>query len=441
MENSITCRAGSLFTGAGGIDLAFNLQTAWACDIEPGPQSVISRRMPGATLYRDVTRIPDLLGLEPVVLVHGGSPCQSNSVAGKRAGIVPESPSGLWSHQIRVTGLVSPDLCLWENVKGALSAKAWTRADMPGSGETEPTGKNDRPSHRMRALGRVVSDMLLAGYDCAWTTVGACDVGAPHRRERVFVLGVKKDARTFREKLSQVTLSTDKNVMGQMSGHVLGDDVKEYYHVDAAKAGVARVLLPTPAVNDMSRQKSIRDFNDWRNRQKASNGSRAVHGRGLDVEVREAAGETRLNLEDQTGVSTDRIDLDWGRYTEAIDRAVKAFGPHPCPVEPGRRRAWQASARFLEWMMGFPEGWVTDLVDEGLLSYDKAARIFGNAVVPRQAGYAVALDSERLVTQPDAKAFGIFNEDRDVWVNEKGLLVDDVWPKNGYCVDGIAFRL
>ena len=95
-----------------------------------------------------------------VDVVSGGFPCQDVSVAGKGAGIEGER-SGMWTHMARIIGEVRPRFAFVENSPALLT----------------------------RGLGRVLGDLAALGYDCQWTVLGAADVGAPHQRDRFWLVG------------------------------------------------------------------------------------------------------------------------------------------------------------------------------------------------------------------------------------------------------------
>lgn len=75
----------------------------------------------------------------------------------------------------------------------------------------------------------------------------------------------------------------------------------------------------------------------------------------------------------------------WGRYAPAIHRWEQSQGPAPSPVDPDRERP-RLSPRFVEWMMGLPTGWVTDVPG---VTRAQALRMLGNGVVPQQAAHAL----------------------------------------------------
>ena len=172
-------RIGSMFTGMGGLDMAvrevFGGQTMWVADIEPGPSKVLEYRFPGIPNLGDVTTV-DWALVPPVDILCGSSPCTSLSQAGRRAGMVEGTPSNLWVCMRDAIAQIQPELVVWENVYGALSAKASSRVE-PCTGCVG----NQPAESSLRALGRVLGDLAALGFDAAWTTVRAAEVGAPPR--------------------------------------------------------------------------------------------------------------------------------------------------------------------------------------------------------------------------------------------------------------------
>ena len=156
----------SLFSGIGGFDIGLEragMQPVAFCEFDPYCQAVLKRHWPGVPIYDDVrTLSADTLrrdGVWPIDVIAGGFPCQDLSYAGKRAGIEGER-SGLWSEFARLIGEVRPRFAIMENVSGLLSA----------------------------GHGRVLGDLAALGYDAAWDCVPASAVGAPHRRDRVWIV-------------------------------------------------------------------------------------------------------------------------------------------------------------------------------------------------------------------------------------------------------------
>ena len=163
----------SLFTGIGGLDLgveralerlgyrwrpaAYVEREAYCC--QALLERIESGDLPPAPIWTDVTTF-DTRPFQAVDAVVGGFPCQDISVAGKRAGL-DGARSGLWRAMHRIIRDTNPGLVFIENVPGI------RRADI---------------------LGTVIQDLAALGYVGRWTSLRAADVGAPHRRERVFLL-------------------------------------------------------------------------------------------------------------------------------------------------------------------------------------------------------------------------------------------------------------
>ena len=177
-------RALSLFSGIGGLDLAAHaagIETVALCEIEPFAVQVFERRFPAVENHGDITRFTNRtlreLGGSPfhrfkcpadyngtIDVVHGGFPCQDLSVAGKQRGLSGER-SGLWYEMLRVISELRPAYVVAENVRGACNL----------------------------ALPTVVSGLEGEGYEVRASVVPASAFGAPHKRERLFVLGVRRD--------------------------------------------------------------------------------------------------------------------------------------------------------------------------------------------------------------------------------------------------------
>ena len=156
---------GSLFSGIGGLELGLEWAglgpVAWQVEIEPYCRAVLARHWPAAS--REVTdvRAGGVSNLLPVGVICGGFPCQDVSSAGKRAGLAG-AKSGLWFEFRRVIGELQPTGVVIENV--ASGASAW--------------------------LPQISSDLADLGYRARALGISAADVGAPHRRARVFVVAV-----------------------------------------------------------------------------------------------------------------------------------------------------------------------------------------------------------------------------------------------------------
>ena len=157
----------ALFAGAGGGILGGKLlgwRTVCAVEWEPYPASVLCARqndglLPAFPIWDDIQTFDGRPWRGIVDVVSGGFPCQDISAAGKGAGIDGER-SGMWKHMARVVGEVRPRYVFVEN----------------------------SPMLIHRGLARVLGDLSALGYDSRWTVMGAADVGAPHQRDRLWLV-------------------------------------------------------------------------------------------------------------------------------------------------------------------------------------------------------------------------------------------------------------
>ena len=303
--------------------------------------------------------------------------CQDLSVAGARSGMGSGTRSGLWSSMRDAISIMRPGLVVWENVRGALSARAESAADGAsalGRGIGRVGGGGGEP--RLRALGRVVGDLASIGYDSQWAVVRASDAGAPHQRARVFLVahphGQPWDQRGITgsgQEEERWAWAHPRGRGGEPGGLNLptptASDRKECYHPEGKGLSLTQAIwtLPTP-------QATFAAY--------SSDG----YGPNLNEAVTSISGGEEKRSR-------------FGKYEQAVRRWELLTRPAPEPTEPpiregGKRRL---SPEFASWMMGFPEGWVTG-GDVGL-SRAHQLKAIGNAVVPQQAALAVSLLLER----------------------------------------------
>jgi len=159
---------GSLFTGIGGFDLAAEragLEVRWQVEIDDYATRILERHWPDVRRYRDIRSI-DWADVEPVDLICGGFPCQPHSPAGRRLG--GADSRDLWPEFRRCLRALGPRWVLAENVGGLLSSEAG------------------------RFFGALLRDLAASGYDAEWDCLPASAVGAPHRRDRVWIVGHRR---------------------------------------------------------------------------------------------------------------------------------------------------------------------------------------------------------------------------------------------------------
>jgi len=156
-----------LFSGIGGFSLGLErtggFRTIAFCEIDAFCRRVLAKHWPEVPCYDDVRELTATTlaadGLVRPDVICGGFPCQDISHAGKGAGIDGER-SGLWREYARLVGELRPDYVIVENVSAL----------------------------RSRGLDRVLGDLAALGYDAEWHCIPASAVGAPHRRDRIWIV-------------------------------------------------------------------------------------------------------------------------------------------------------------------------------------------------------------------------------------------------------------
>lgn len=359
-----------LFEGYGGTTMAAEralgpLRHLWVSDIKPAACTLLQHRYPGVPNLGDMTAI-DYAGAreafgQPDVLT-ASWPCQPFSSAGKRLG--EADLRALWPFVADAIGALRPRVFLGENV-----------ARIATNGE----------------LRRVVRSLAALGYVGAWRVLRASDVDASHRRERCFVVAVDPTAVTDGRGLAQQSERNSRTVSGQH-----GEPGR-----DALRRGVRGqdrlTLLPTPCASNAGRGGT-----DSLAEQRAERQGRAKPtGKTLTVAVTllptpsaSSYGTNQGGASGRTGPVRESLDTmarrehltEWGNYAEAVARWGCAFDREaPAPTRVGPKGGLQLEPRFVEWMMGLPEGWVCDVPG---LSRPQQLSMLGDGVVPQQGAAA-----------------------------------------------------
>jgi DNA (cytosine-5)-methyltransferase 1 len=395
-------RIGSLFSGYGGLEQGVQSvlggETAWVSDIDPGACRILAHRLPGVPNLGDVSAV-DWAAVEPVDVVTGGFPCQDVSHAGARRGLGPGTRSGLWSRMADAIDHLRPALVIAENVRGLLSADAASDVEpcpwCLGDGAGEPP---------LRALGAVLADLAELGYDASWYGLRAADLGAPHGRFRVFILAwpagstpgdaalrgrfdTGKPARPRRDWECEVSAGGPG---GAPAAVAYGPGL------EGAQPEAGRLLPEWRAPADTT-------GDGWDEGRPESAGlvggsDAAVSGDALadaDGDGLEGVGRLVAVGRDTDGCGSE--DVAWGDYEPAVRRWERRLGrTAPAPTEPGSKGQPRLSPVFVEWLMGLPAGWVTDVPG---LSRNDQLKALGNGVVPQQAAAAVRFMLARLAEE------------------------------------------
>lgn len=200
---SVPLSFGSLFAGIGGFDLGFEragMVCKWQVEIDEYANRVLAKHWPNVHRERDI-RTAGRHNLESVDVICGGFPCQDISYAGQGAGLDGER-SGLFFEAVRVVRELRPRIVVLENVAALLT----------------------------RGLDRVLGTLAEIGYDAEWHCIPAAAVGAPHIRDRVFIIGSfnpDADSKRFSENAEQWAeqqgANDSRNSRAEHSGEDLAD--------------------------------------------------------------------------------------------------------------------------------------------------------------------------------------------------------------------------
>ena len=366
-------RIGSLCTGIAGLELGLQYagietKPVFVSDIDPGACDWLDQAMPYTPNLGDFTELDEL---PEVDIITAGFPCQPVSQAGLRQGIHDER--WLFDDICRlVSRMDSRPVLFLENVSGILTAN---------SGD---------------AMGRVVYGLADIGYHISWGTLPASAVGAPQRRNRWWGRAYPADTSSFRWN-SRPRLGTGQSSSVGRDGFS-NDNRKIATHSDGAKVGHEQIADTRSSSAPVARHDSqtTADPDDPRRSQHSRSESTqpqlattqhpcntVADSNSTTRPQRNIGQATRRSV--QHWDNTERRDLAtlgqiFAQWAPAVARWEHVLGRSaPAPHIDGR-----LNPGFVEWMMGYPEGWVTDIMTKRTHSL----KALGNAVVPQCAAEA-----------------------------------------------------
>lgn len=179
----------SLFSGIGGAEVAASMmgwQNLFHCEIQEFPRKVLDYWFPNSESYEDITKTDFTKWHGKVDVLTGGFPCQPFSLAGRRKGA--EDNRYLWPQMLRAIRQIHPTWVVGENVNGIKT--------MVESCQVTQMGRSDylfEENHLYReesrfTLDKICADLEAEGYSVQPIVIPACSVGAPHRRDRVWIV-------------------------------------------------------------------------------------------------------------------------------------------------------------------------------------------------------------------------------------------------------------
>lgn len=297
------------------VEAYYGAETAWVSEFDKYASKVIEARINKPNFGN--LKVIDWGKVEPIDILTAGYPCQPFSHAGLRKGA--EDERHLWPYIKTAISILRPSVVFLENVRG----------------------------HFRLGFREVLGDLAHIGYDARWTLIRASDVGAPHRRERLFILAYTAGSRLQRRIGAGYGLT-------KAGGN---DDEHPDTNSDACtQSRRADRGLSTESYRLRRRQ------DEGQARQEHWN-----------------SGQTPSDTSCKC-FSSIRNMSELGR--RFISRREMHVLDVPSPLDQDR-----LNARFVEYMMGLPAGWVTDIG----ISRAQQLKILGNGVVPQQAYRALEI--------------------------------------------------
>jgi DNA (cytosine-5)-methyltransferase 1 len=324
-------KIGSLCTGYGGLDMAveafFDAETIWTCEFDKYASQVIKERI-NKPNHGDL-KTTDWTKVEPIDILTAGYPCQPFSHAGSRKGADDERH--LWPYIKEIIGILRPQFIILENVRG----------------------------HFGLGFREVLSDLANLRYDARWTLIRASDVGAPHRRERLFILAHTISPRCSRTQPSDLQTQQSRNPRSNIDEYT--DANGQRWPLVGVGVGEIRNQGQSQFIASELVEEIVTD----------ANGDACTESRRTSGELRTESSRLLSRQDKRFARGFSRSSLE-EIYTAAV----------PSPVDQGR-----LNVKFVEYMMGLPDGWVTDLD----MRRAQMLKILGNGVVPQQAYKALEL--------------------------------------------------
>lgn len=193
-----------LFSGIGGFSLGLErtggFETVAFCEIDPHAVTVLAAHWPTVRIYNDVTslEITDLAadGISGVNVICGGFPCQDASVANTDGEGTAGNRTGLFSEIVRIAHEAgdSLDCIIMENVPNLLN----------------------------RGFGDILTALAEIGFDAEWGCISAAEIGAPHRRERLWIVAYPECTRRERSQQIRGALSRAEASLSKYGNKAFG---------------------------------------------------------------------------------------------------------------------------------------------------------------------------------------------------------------------------
>ena len=318
-----------IFSGIGGFSIgleAASMQTVAFCEINPFCRKILTRHWPSVPIFTDITTInkEDLKTLPRIDVIAGGFPCQDISVAGKQKGITAKR-SGLWKEFARLINEIRPKYAIIENVANL----------------------------RSTGLISVLQDLWEIGYNAEWHCIPASAFGAPHRRDRIWIIA-------YPACLCKVGLSLGK----KEAESTPGDGCKNAPDPDCKRWDSGLCYKQRGYLPDNKNRQHSETQQEWDIRKSGVSQICKVLP-DPDCQRLQRCGR----FEEISPICTqEQVSVYY------CSRGIKQWGKEPLAVP--RLKDERLNPDWVEWLMGYPISWT----DGG--SRMQRLQSLGNAVVP-----------------------------------------------------------
>jgi DNA (cytosine-5)-methyltransferase 1 len=328
----------SLCTGYAGIDLGLKrvipgIRTIAYSEIEGYActnlvAKIESGQLDAAPIWSDLKTFPYRSFYNKVHILSGGYPCQPFSNAGKRSGT--DDSRHLWPYIADGIRAMQPSVCFFENVEG----------------------------HITLGLREVIGELEQIGYDTTWGIFSASEVGAPHQRKRIFILGYAKHLRHI---TSEITARISERIQTQAESY----NAKQFEGSDSGNAGQELLAY--------AEGKQPWEPSEWQGGKDISGGSKKT----------ELAFSESKRVQ---GLRTSGIEESHAYVQQKVSLCNNHW-----PARPGEQQYDWEPPRTVKSKLGRNPNGSSNRVDR--------LRLLGNGVVPATAALAFVTLSQRLTNR------------------------------------------
>lgn len=318
-----------IFSGIGGFSVglgAAGLQTVAFCEINPFCQKILKKHWSSVPIFPDITTIhkEDLKALPLIDVIAGGFPCQDISVAGKQKGITAKR-SGLWKEFVRLINEIRPKYAIIENVANL----------------------------RSTGLISVLQDLWEIGYNAEWHCIPASAFGAPHRRDRIWIIA-------YPACICKVGLPVGK----EETESTPGDGCKNATDPNCKRWDSGEYNQQGRYLSGNKNRKYPQTQQEWDIRKSGASQICKVLSNTDQQGLQRCGG-----FEEISPICTqEQVSMYY------CSRGIKQWGKEP--VEVPRLKDERLNPDWVEWLMGYPVSWT----DGG--SRRERLMALGNSVVP-----------------------------------------------------------